>query len=228
MTTILDDYEEYAQLSLANYAKKDAARRNLLFNSVKDLPIERVLDVGCGAGQDLMPFLENTSAFCVGIDTARELAKVTSEVFGDEKRVAFVRSEGEKLPFASESFDVILCRVAIPYMNNRDAIAEVGRLLKPNGVYLLKTHTPLFYFEMIKQRAKTLNPKQLVFPLICLAGGVWHLLTGRRLQNGIWRGKEIFQTQGFLEKEFARNGLEIKGFLSDNTSLNQSCMVVKK
>ena len=228
MTTLLDNYKEYAGAAIANYANKDLASQYLLFHSVKDLPIERVLDVGCGGGQDLLPFLEMTSAFCVGIDTATELGQVASEVFGNGQRVAFVRSEGEKLPFASESFDVVLCRVALPYMNNREAIGEVGRILKPNGVYLLKTHTPHFYIEMVRQRLKTFNPKMLVFPLVCLAGGFWHLLTGKRFQNGIWRGKEIFQTQGFLEKEFRQNGLEIKGFLPDNNRFAQSYLVVKK
>ena len=228
MTTLLDNYKEYAQASLANYAKKDAASRYLLFNAVKDLRIERVLDVGCGAGQDLLPFLEKTSAFCVGIDTATELGQVTREVFEGENRVAFVRSEGEKLPFTDESFDVVLCRVALPYMNNREAIAEVARILKPNGVYLLKTHAPHFYFEMIRNRLKTYNPKQLVFPMVCLAGSLWHLFMGKRLQNGIFKGKEIFQTQGFLEKEFKQNGLQIEGFLPDNSRVAQSYMVVKR
>ncbi|MFM9903213.1 MAG: class I SAM-dependent methyltransferase [Pyrinomonadaceae bacterium] len=228
MTTILDNYTEYAQASLANYAKRDAASKHLLVDAVKGLRVERVLDVGCGAGQDLLPFLEKTAAFCVGIDTATELGAVTAQIFGSEKRVAFVRSEGERLPFGNESFDVVLCRVALPYMNNREAIEEVSRILKPNGVYLLKTHAPKFYFEMIRKRAKTLNPKQLVFPLVCLAGSFWHLLTGKRLKGGIWKGKEIFQTQGFLEKVFTNNGLEIKGFLPDNSSVAQSYMVVKR
>jgi hypothetical protein len=64
--------------------------------------------------------------------------------------------------------------------------------------------------------------------LICTAGSVFHLLSGKQLENGFWKGKEIFQTRGFLEKEFAKNGLEIKGELADTNPLSPSFVVVKK
>lgn len=228
--TTLDSYQEYAQAALKNYAQKDAASRYLLVDAIKNSKIERVLDVGCGAGQELLPFLEKTSAFCVGIDVAKELGQIGKEFFSQangKNRVAFVRSLGERLPFADASFDVALCRVALPYMNNRQAISEVARVLKPNGIFLLKTHAPPFYFGMIRERLKTFSPRQLAYPLICLTASLWHLLTGRQLQKGFWRGKEIFQTQRFLEKEFAKNGLKIEGFLADTNPQTPSFVIVK-
>jgi ubiquinone/menaquinone biosynthesis C-methylase UbiE len=231
MTTTLDSYSEYAQAALANYEKRDAASRFLLYEAVKGLKIERVLDVGCGAGQELFPFLKKTNAFCVGIDIAPELGKITNGIFSKKEfsdRAKFARSKGESLPFSDESFDVVLCRVALPYMNNRQTIAEVARILKPNGVFLLKTHAPPFYSAMLKERIKTLKPKQIAYPLICVVGSVFHILSGKQLQNGFWKGKEIFQTRGFLEKEFAKNGLEIKGELADTNPLSPSFVVVKK
>ncbi|MGI9056361.1 MAG: class I SAM-dependent methyltransferase [Pyrinomonadaceae bacterium] len=226
----LDSYSEYANAALENYEKRDAASRFILFDAVKHLNIERVLDVGCGAGQELFPFLEKTNAFCVGIDIADELGKITNEIFNPKAfsdRANFARSKGESLPFANESFDVVLCRVALPYMNNRLTIAEVARILKPNGVFLLKTHAPPFYSAMLKERIKTLNPKQIAYPLICVAGSIFHLVSGKQLEKGFWQGKEIFQTRGFLEKEFEKNGLEIKDELSDSNPLSPSFLIVK-
>ena len=104
--TTLDSYQEYAQAALDNYANKDEASRYLLFDSVKDLNIKKVLDVGCGAGQELLPFLEKSEAFCVGIDIAEELGKVTENFFSEKgfsERANFARSKGEELPFAGES-----------------------------------------------------------------------------------------------------------------------------
>lgn len=228
--TTLDTYEEYAQNAIENFTHKDAASRYLFVNAVRDLEIKRVLDVGCGAGQELIPFVEKTDAFCVGIDAAAELGAVASGFFkrmNFETRVAFTRSFGENLPFADESFDVVLCRVALPYMNNRQTIAEVARILRPGGVFLLKTHAPAFYFGMIRQRWKSFNPKQIAYPLICLAGGMWHLLTGRQLQKGFWQGKEVYQTEKFLKREFAKNKLQITGFLSD-TNIETPSFIIKK
>lgn len=228
--TNVSNYQEYAKTAIENFAQKDATKRYLLVDAVKDKLPKTVLDVGCGAGQEILPFLEKTSAFCVGVDFASELGQVTQEVFRGkdyDNRYSFVRSKGEEMPFADASFDVVLCRVALPYMNNRQAIAEISRILRPNGTFLLKTHAPSFYFGMIRQRIGTLNPKQLAYPMICLAGGIFHSLSGKQLQNGFWRGKEIYQTQKFIEGECARNSLKIEGFLSDDNPETPS-FVIKK
>ncbi len=229
MSTI-SNYQEYAQLAMENFAQKSAENRYLLVEAVKDKKPESVLDVGCGAGQEILPFLEKTDAFCVGIDAAEELGAVTRNIFTGKdfaERFSFARSFGEKLPFADSSFDVVLCRVALPYMNNRETIAEISRVMRPGGVFLLKTHAPAFYFGMIKQRWKSLNPKQIAYPLICLAGGAFHSVTGKQLRNGFWKGKEVFQTQAFIEKECARNNLKIEGFLRDTNAETPSFVIIK-
>jgi ubiquinone/menaquinone biosynthesis C-methylase UbiE len=226
----LDGYQEYAQAAIENFAAKDQASRYLFVNAVKDLRVERVLDVGCGAGQEFIPFVEKTDAFCVGVDTAAELGAIAGGFFEQTNyraRVAFTRSFGEHLPFADASFDVVLCRVALPYMDNRRTIAEVARILRPGGVFLLKVHAPMFYLGMIRRRWKSFSPKQIAYPLICLAGGTWHLLTGKQLRNGFWKGKEVFQTKRFLEREFARNNLRITGFLSD-TNIETPSFIISK
>jgi len=223
----IDSYQDYADAALEKYAAKDTASRNALLDAVSGRRIESVLDIGCGAGQELLPFLENTTAMCVGIDIAPELGVVTKTVFGGNKRANAVRSAGEDLPFTDESFDVVLCRVALPYMNSRKAIGEVARVLKPNGVYLLKTHALPFYFGMIRERLQTRSVKQVAYPLICLTAGFWHSMTGKQLENGFWQGKEIFQTRGFLDVEFAKYGMAITGVLADNNPRSPSYVVEK-
>lgn len=224
-------YEEYTQTALGNFARKDAAKRDLLVDAVKDLQPQTILDLGCGAGQDVLPFVEKTAAFCIGLDFAAELGATTKAVFQKDElknRTAFVRAAGETMPFADQSFDVVLCRVALPYMHNRKILAEVARVLKPNGVFLLKTHAPAFYFALLKDRAKTLNPKQIAYPLICLTGSLWHSLSGKQLTKGFWAGKEIFQTENFIKSECAKNNLRVERQLSDTSRETQSFMIVKK
>lgn len=223
-------YQSYVEDSLADFQQRDADSRNLLVDAVADLKPSRILDVGCGAGQELLPFLEKTDGFCVGLDAADELGKAvlkTRNLTNANKRLTFVRSFGERLPFADASFDIVLCRVAIPYMNNKMAIAEIGRVMRGGAVFLLKTHSPWFYFGMLPARVKTLNPKNIAYPLICLFGGVWHQITGKQLRKGFWKGKEVFQTRGFLEREFAAHGLKINGVLSDTNLQTPSFIVVK-
>ena len=224
-------YQEYARRAIEKFEARDAAKRDLLVNAVRGREVLTVLDLGCGPGQELLPFLEKTGAHCVGVDIAEEIGAVAGEFvgrFGHGSRVSFVRSRGESLAFADASFDLVLCRVALPYMDNGRTIAEVARILKPNGVFLLKTHGWRFLASMLLERLKTGSPRMIAYPLICLAASFWHVMTGRQLVRGFWSGKEIFQTKGTLEREFVRNGLEIDGSLSDSTEEAPSFIIVKR
>lgn len=221
------NFEEYANESFRSFAGLDAVRRNSLVDAVADDSPEFVLDLGCGGGHELIPFVERTSARCVGIDIAAELGKVIEDRFPHSDRVIFVRADSSSLPFPDGTFDVVICRVALPYMDNRKTLSETARVLKHGGVFLLKTHSPRFYFSMIVDRLRTLSPRMLAYPTICLAAGLYHSLSGKQLREGVWSGKEIYQTERFLQLELGRNDLRIEGRLPDDNPLTPSYRIVK-
>lgn len=224
------DYGDYARAALEDYERRDQNAKSLFFEAVRNSKIETVLDLGCGAGQELFSFLENTNAFCVGIDKGAELGAITGELFSAKKfskRAKFIRASGEKIPFADATFDVILCSVALPYMNNRETIAEVARVLKKNGAFVLKIHAPRFYFSMIRRRSLALSPKMLAYPVICLIAGAYHHLTKRQLERGFWRGKEVYQTRSLVSRFCAENGLRIVEEI-EKDNLQTPTFVIKK
>ena len=224
------NFEEYAREAIKADEQKDPADRNQLVDSVNGIEVSSVLDIGCGAGQEMLPFFKNRDAFCVGVDIGEELGKIgprVAEKAHAAGKVTFARSIGEELPFCDEAFDVVLCRIAITLMNNQKVIAEVARVLKPNGVFLLKTHSPLFYVGMIKRRIGTLSPRQLAYPLISLAGGTFQMVTGKYPDIEFWKGREVYQTKGTLERELRKNSLEIKKFLPDTNKEAPSYYIVK-
>lgn len=223
-------YIEYANQTLKDFASQTAERQNALVGELGDAKIERVLDVGCGAGLQLLQFAEQKRAFCVGIDIGEEVGEIGNAVFRErnlENSGAFVRSRGERLPFADESFDVVLCRVALPYMDNRKTISEISRVLRPQGKFFLKTHAPLFYFGMMKKRFSSFNAKQMAYPVICLTAGALNLLTGKHPAGKFWQGKEVFQTDGFLKREFAKNGLRLIKEMADSNLESKSFLIEK-
>ena len=69
-------YEEYAQVAIKLHYEKDESERNQLVDSTGDKAISKVLDIGCGAGQDMLPFIEKKQAFCIGIDVGEELGAI--------------------------------------------------------------------------------------------------------------------------------------------------------
>jgi SAM-dependent methyltransferase len=146
---------------------------------------------------------------------------------GLEGRGAFFRALGEELPFADRSFEVVICRVALPYMDNHRALSEIARVLRPGGKFFLKIHAPRFYWGMIKERAKTLNPKQLAYPLICLTAGTINRLRGQHPRGNFWKGKEVYQTRKSLARELTIRGLRIIKELPDTNDGTPSFLIEK-
>ena len=219
-------HNQYATAAIKQYAGFDESRRRMFVDLVAHIEIKRVLDVGCGAGQMLLPFYEELGAFCIGLDAAEDVGRVA--VRHADARFGFVRGLGECLPFASETFDLILCRLAIPYMDARAAIGEMSRVLRPQGVILLKTHALPFYAGMVIDGLKEFDPKRVAYPIICVAGGIFHRLSGLRLHKGFWRGKENFQTRRLIRNECDRAGLRLVCDLPDTNAKTPSYLIEKK
>jgi arsenite methyltransferase len=99
---------------------------------------ERVLDLGCGAGTDslIAAQMVGEPGHVTGIDMTPEmLAKARSAAAAmGAANVQFVEAEAEHLPFADESFDVVISNGVIDLIPDKDAVfAEVFRVLAPGG-----------------------------------------------------------------------------------------------
>lgn len=95
----------------------------------------RVLINGAGTGLDF-PFLpprhEYTALDLTGAMLARSLDR------GNGLKVARVQGDGMSLPFADESFDVVVLHLILAVVPRPDlCLAETARVLKPGGRILL-------------------------------------------------------------------------------------------
>jgi arsenite methyltransferase len=101
-------------------------------------PGERVLDLGSGAGTDSLVAAQMVGAEgrVIGIDMTPEMlakARAAAAELGVEN-VEFVAGEAERLPFADESFDVVVSNGVIDLIPDKDAVfAELFRVLVPGG-----------------------------------------------------------------------------------------------
>jgi arsenite methyltransferase len=99
---------------------------------------ERVLDLGCGAGTDSLVAAQMVGAdgHVTGIDmTVAMLVKARSAATEmGATNVEFVEAEAERLPFADESFDVVISNGVIDLVPDKDTVfAEIFRVLNPGG-----------------------------------------------------------------------------------------------
>lgn len=101
----------------------------------------RVLDAGCGPGLYAEALLER-GAEVVGFDASAAMVELARERVGDRAELRAARLE-EPLPYAAGSFDVVLCALAIHYVENTSAtFAEMRRVLRPGGAVVLSTQHP--------------------------------------------------------------------------------------
>ena len=101
-------------------------------------PGERVLDLGCGAGTDSLVAVQMVGGEgrVTGIDMTPEmLAKARSAgVQMGAGNVEFVEGEIEALPFADETFDVVISNGVVDLVPDKDAVFdEIYRVLAPGG-----------------------------------------------------------------------------------------------
>jgi SAM-dependent methyltransferase len=145
---------------------------------------DRVLDAGCGSGRS---FRYELAPGCrvVGVDIGAELR--------DNPNVASrVRGDVQRLPFADASFDAVLASHVMEHLPRPDeALAEVARVLKPGGRFLLLTPNRFHYVpltaSLVPQRLHVwFNrrrgvPERDVFPTLYRANTAGRL---RRLLEG--------------------------------------------
>lgn len=80
---------------------------------------ERVLDIGCGAGQTLIAAYSDRVSF--GLDIDLDVLKLGRSLTDD---VCFVCGKAESLPWPSGQFDMVIARVSLPYTSGSPSWAS--------------------------------------------------------------------------------------------------------
>ena len=97
---------------------------------------DRVLDVGCGTGT-LARAAQRRSAVATGIDVNEGMLAVARRV---DPEVEWRQGAAEELPFATGSFEVVVCSFALMFLaDRRAALEEMRRVLVPGGAVVLST-----------------------------------------------------------------------------------------
>ena len=123
------------------------------FGSFRD---QRLLEVGCGIGTDLVRFAKG-GARVTGVDlaqTAIDLARKNFELNGvqaEELRVA----NGEALPYADATFDVVYGHGVIQYTATApQLIREMHRVLKPGGTGIFMVYNRVSWLNAMSKVTK--------------------------------------------------------------------------
>ncbi|MFE2886876.1 class I SAM-dependent methyltransferase [Streptomyces graminifolii] len=132
MTISRKDVAEHFSLRAPTYDRSsswctDTDLGDLLLELARPERHHRVLDVACGTGL-VSRLFSGRVAELVGVDLTEEMAEQAAPHLD-----RLVISPAEHLPFEDSTFDVVVCRQGIQFMDLPDAVAEMVRVVRPGG-----------------------------------------------------------------------------------------------
>ena len=164
--------------------------RNQLDNLSIDATGKKVLDVGCGAGNLLVALSADIPELLIGVD-----ADTTFLVFGRSQIEKISKRPSEvpalicaslpTLPFADDTFDLVTCFLVMPHVSDdKVALTELARVLKPGGILAISGHGigfPLRYLKRLR-----LKPLQMYLATLI------YRCTGRKwIRNTLQNDKKV-------------------------------------
>jgi len=173
-----------------------------------------VLDVGCGNGAQLSRLLE-AGYRAIGVEVDPEAAR---ECRGNGHTV--VIASAERLSFRSNSCPGILCKVVIPYTEERLAIAEIGRVLAPGGLAVLYLHGLGYSLRYL------LRPdiwKRSVYAAKTILNTAVYRLVRRRLPGFL--GDTVFQSERRVRRLYRSAGLTLEATIPSRRFIGQPVFI---
>ena len=104
----------------------------------------KVLDLGAGAGTTSIS-LKDRAGYVCGIDLDQ---RVLQNPYLDEAKIA----SAESIPYGDQTFDVVMCLHVLEHLQQPAKVfGEVNRVLKPNGIFFIKTPNKFHYVPLLSR-----------------------------------------------------------------------------
>ena len=131
----IDVYERSAKECLARWSQRRHRRPPLLVEWLQYLPADaRLLDLGCGGGQDAGD-LAQRGYRVVGLDRTRVLLSAGRRRYCS---LPLVRADLRELPFQAMSFNGLWAAASLIHLPKPDArriLTDLYRLVRPGGLF---------------------------------------------------------------------------------------------
>jgi len=120
--------------------------KRVLFQEINKQPFGQLLEIGIGNGRHLPMYRTHN---ITGIDTSFNMIEIAR--IHQTEHVELLQMNGEALAFKDNSFDYVVLSHVIAVVDNPETLlAEVGRVLKPNGkLFILNHFTPNTWMKYV-------------------------------------------------------------------------------
>jgi len=138
-TTVREQYDYLA-------AKYDQRWSSYISNTLSFLktwaqisPQSTVLDIGCGTGEfERLVLADYPMQKMVGVDISERMLAIARQKLHTYPNLSFCTASAVALPFANNSFDIIVSASSFHYFDRPTAaLAEMKRVLKPDGTLII-------------------------------------------------------------------------------------------
>ncbi|MEO7191052.1 MAG: class I SAM-dependent methyltransferase [Vicinamibacterales bacterium] len=142
----------FADLDQYHFEKLHHLLRLVDFNAWKG---RAVLDVGCGAGVEVVRFARGGGR-TVGIDLSTQAVALTSQnVMQAGLSASLAVADGETLPFLDDSFDLVYAHGVVQYAaNDRRVVEECLRVLRPGGTAVFQVYNRISWLHLLSKVMK--------------------------------------------------------------------------
>jgi SAM-dependent methyltransferase len=115
----------------------------------------KVLEVGCGAGVDLVRFARG-GADVTGVDLAQSAVDLARANFQQQGLAGEFRvADAERLPFPDNAFDLVYAHGVVQYTANpARLVAECHRVLKPGGEAIFQVYNRRSWLNALSKLMK--------------------------------------------------------------------------
>lgn len=96
----------------------------------------RVLDIGCGNGA-LLYQLSDLVCHGTGVDISSKLIDLAKRRCAEKQNLSFTKVDGPILPFAGDSFDLVVAMLSFRYLDWDPIMSEIARVLSSDGRLLI-------------------------------------------------------------------------------------------
>jgi SAM-dependent methyltransferase len=142
----------FADLDQYHFEKLHHLPRLVAFDGYRG---KRVLEVGCGAGTDLVRFA-NGGAIVTGVDLSPSAIALARQNFAQLGLEADLReADGERLPFPDSTFDFVYAHGVVQYTaHDQRLVDECRRVLKPGETAVFQVYNRVSWLNALSKLMK--------------------------------------------------------------------------